>query len=138
DVLVTVAASPGEPRRVRVALEADGAEVEVAELTVPGAQEAEARFRLRVPAAHVRARVTPIDGRGDDLPSDDAATVPLARVGARTVHLIAAEDAPGRFFVERAIRASGAQDLEVHAPASAPARLEDGALAVVLGEAPAT
>lgn len=139
EVLATVAASAGPARRVELVLSADGVELGRRALEVPGGGEAEATFRVLVAARAIRARVEPADAAFvDGLPSDDEATVALATSATPRAHLVAGPDEGAAFFVERALRAAGVADVVRHAPDAAPARLPDGEIAVVLGEAPPT
>jgi len=137
EVLVTVVASDGPPRDVRLTLSAEGTELSAQDLTVPGGGEAEATFRVRVATEAITARVAPRGDRFEDgLSTDDEARLSLARTDAPTAHLIAAEDDGAAWFVERALRASGVGEVVRHTPAGAPRRIEDGAIAVVVGAAP--
>lgn len=118
EVLVSVAAAGRSERRVRVRLFA-GADVELGahELLVPPGEEVDARFRLRLPTRRLRAHVEALDARGDDLPSDDHATLTLSRASAPPVRWIAAQaegddpHATRRHFAERALRSAGVTDL---------------------------
>lgn len=137
EVLVTVAAAGGIGRRARVVLESNGVELGRRDLRIAGGGEREATFRVRTAVDRVTARVEARDGRGDDVRADDRASVELARTEAPRVILVAEEDAPARFFVEQAIRATGVREIEVRAPGGAIPRLGEHQIAVVLGEAPA-
>lgn len=136
EVLVTVVASPGPARAVDVVLEADRVELGRRAVEVPGAGEAEATFRVRVAARTIRARVEVAGAFADALPRDDEATITLAAATTRRAHLIAADDDPSAFFVERALRAAGVPEVLRHPPDGAPARLGDAEIAVVLGRGP--
>jgi len=130
-VLVAVAAAGERPRRAEVTLEAEGVTVGSLELEVPPGGEADARFELRLPAREVRAVVRAIDGGGDDLPGDDAATLALARSRPPRVALVGGDEA-SRFFAEHALRAAGVPEIvedvdasEVAVVLGAPARRYD-------------
>ncbi|MCB9598136.1 MAG: VWA domain-containing protein [Sandaracinaceae bacterium] len=137
EVLVTVVASAGPPREVDLVVEADDSEIARRRLTIDGGEEAEATFRLRVPASELRARVEP-RGFTDGLASDDEAVVALGSIAAPRAHLIAEASNGAAFFVERALRASGVSEVVRHLPTDAPTRLADGEIAVVVGAAPDT
>jgi hypothetical protein len=89
EVLVAVAAAGEEPRRVRVRLFAREVELGARELVVPPGEEADARFRLRLPVRELSAEVEPLDARGDALSTDDRATLRLAAASAPPVRWMA-------------------------------------------------
>lgn len=89
EVLVAVAAAGQEPRRVRVRLFAGEVELGARELVVPPGEEADARFRLRLPVRELSAEVEPLDARGDALSTDDRATLRLAAASAPPVRWMA-------------------------------------------------
>ncbi|MCB9632745.1 MAG: VWA domain-containing protein [Sandaracinus sp.] len=118
DVLVSVAAAGDATRRVRVRLRAGDVDLGHRDLDVPAGEEADARFRLRLPLTHLSAELTPLDGLGDDLPSDDRAELALSAVSAPPVRWMAAPlegdepHATRRHFAEHALRAAGVTELE--------------------------
>jgi len=142
EALVTVVASAGPPRPVTVVLEADGVELDRRTLMIAGGDQEELSFRVRVAAERLTARLRPAASPGggaafeDGLSSDDVATLSLARHREPIAHLIAAEDDASAWFVDQALRASGAREVVRHTPADAPERLAEGEVAVVVGRAP--
>ncbi|MFK7991109.1 MAG: BatA and WFA domain-containing protein [Sandaracinaceae bacterium] len=138
DLLVVAAASSGPAREVDLVLSADGVELERQPVTIEGGHTVESTFALRVPAERVSVHLEVTDGGGNALPQDDRAELSLVSGRVPRVLLIAAEDAPARFFVEHALRASGVHSVKTRLPSEAPLRLADGEVAVVLGEGPAT
>jgi hypothetical protein len=89
EVLIAVAAAGNEERRVRVRLRAGEVELGARELVVAPGEEAEARFRLRLPVRELSAEVEPLDARGDALSTDDRATLQLAAASAPPVRWMA-------------------------------------------------
>jgi hypothetical protein len=89
EVMVSVAAAGDEARRVRVRLFAGEVELGSRELVVPPGEEADARFRLRLPVRELAAEVEPLDARGDALSTDDRATLRLAAAAAPPVRWMA-------------------------------------------------
>jgi hypothetical protein len=89
EVLVSVAAAGPEARRVRVRLSAGEVELGARELVVSPGEEADARFRLRLPVRELSAEVEPLDARGDVLSTDDRATLRLATASAPPVRWMA-------------------------------------------------
>lgn len=89
EVLVSVAAAGDEARRVRVRLSAGEVELGARELVVSPGEEADARFRLRLPVRELSAEVEPLDARGDVLSTDDRATLRLATASAPPVRWMA-------------------------------------------------
>ncbi len=136
EVTVTVAASGTERRRVRIVLSADEVELGREELELNRGRDADATFRLRVAARRVNARLEVLDDHDNDMEVDDHAALDLGSASSPIVHLIASADSRSRFFVERAIRATGAREIRIHAPNEAPRELADGEIAVVLETAP--
>lgn len=140
EVLLSVAASGDDPRRVAVTLEAEGVELERQELTLRPPEEREVSLRLRVVTPALTARVEPLDDRDDALTEDDRITLELGPTTLTRVHLVSADDLAlrdsGRYFIERALTAAGVQEIVTHSPEDAPNELSEGELAVVLDAAP--
>ncbi|MBX3249619.1 MAG: hypothetical protein KF901_20750, partial [Myxococcales bacterium] len=149
EVWVGVAAAGDHARRARVTLQggersaaawSSGAErfsrvLAQREVEIPAGEEVELRFPLRAGVAALRVSVAPVDGRGDDLPTDDVFTMTLPERGGRPpVRWLASErlvatstDTSGgsgadtgasaasaetlRFFAEEALRAAGVEEL---------------------------
>lgn len=139
EVLITVATSSSEIRQVVVAVEAFEVTLIERHLEVPADGEAEARFRVRTPARELRASVMPVDGRSDQLSTDDEVHLVRGVVVPPRVLMVADDDAEEAetFFAEQALRAAGVSEIVRVSSADAHLRARSGDVVVALTRPPA-
>ena len=110
EALVEVLSSAPEARQVELRLSVDGVTLAARELRVEPGAATEARFSLRATAGLLRAEIAPTDGGDNALAQDDQASLELLSLVQLRVSIYAGEASEGhRFFVERALMASGAE-----------------------------
>ncbi len=124
-----------ETRRVQVTLEDAETTLATREVDVTPGALADVTVRLQVFTPRLTATVRPIDGRDDALQRDDVAELEITEtVSKRVILAHGAEDERRAFFVEAALRSAGVTELS--RVAELPVPLPEGALAVVIGDAP--
>jgi hypothetical protein len=136
EAVISVGTSSKSARRAHLVLTLGGRLVADRRLDVPAQSEVTEHIGLRG-AGHLVAHVSADDGRGDASAIDDEAELDEVVRRPPRVALVtgSADGSATRFFVERAIRATGVTDVSVVAPGEEiPPRAE---VAVVLGDGPA-
>ncbi|MBI2895296.1 MAG: VWA domain-containing protein [Deltaproteobacteria bacterium] len=139
EALVSVATSSARPRRVVVAVSANGKDLARRRVDLPARGRSELRVRLRVAARRLTATVTPADGVADAISLDDEASLTPGRsVPGRAILVTKGTEAegPSAFFAEQALRAAGVREVVRVAPDRAVQIVRSDDVVVVLSEAP--
>jgi len=138
ELLVGVATSSPQSRRVKISIEAFGAPLAERRLEVPAEGEAELRLRVRTPAEVLTARVSADDHLPDELGADDAVSLAQGAVVPPRVLLVVEEDAPEveTFFVTQALTAAGVAEVVRVTPERAHEEASPQDVVVALGSPP--